>query len=84
LNVGLGPFVSLSSNLGPVGSTIGILGQGFTGTKRVAFAGIPAAFTVDSDTYLTATVPSAATLGFVTVRTLSGTLKSNRKFHVTP
>jgi hypothetical protein len=44
----------------------------------------PAAFTVKSDTYLTATVPSGATTGKVTVTTPSGTLKSNKIFRVTP
>ncbi|HWZ81084.1 MAG TPA: choice-of-anchor tandem repeat GloVer-containing protein [Terriglobales bacterium] len=84
LNVALNPFVSLVSTSGPVGSTIGILGQGFTGTKKVVFAGGAAAFTVVSDTYLTATVPALAKLGFVTVKTPSGALKSNKKFRVTP
>ena len=85
LNVGLKPFVSLVSFLGPVGTTIGILGQGFTGTKKVTFGGgSAAAFTVVSDTYLTATVPTGALTGFVAVRTPSGILKSNRKFIVSP
>jgi hypothetical protein len=37
-----------------------------------------------SDTYLTATVPNGATSGFITVTTPSGTLKSNKKFLITP
>src|ERR1019366_5199962 len=80
---GLKAFVSLVSNSGAVGSTVGILGQGFTGTKKVTFTGGSATFSVVSDTYLTATVPSGAKLGFVTVKTPTGTLKSNKKFRVT-
>ncbi len=83
-NVNLIPFVSLVSTSGAVGSTVGILGQGFTGTKKVTFTGGSATFSVVSDTYLTATVPTGAKLGFVTVKTRTGTLKSNKKFRVTP
>jgi uncharacterized repeat protein (TIGR03803 family) len=83
-NLGLGPFVSLVSTAGRVGNTVGILGQGFTGTTGVSFNGTPATFTLASDTFLGATVPEGATTGFVTVTTPSGTLASNHKFHVRP
>ena len=69
---------------GKVGSPIGILGQGFTGTTDVLVNGTAATFTVVSDTYLTAKVPSGATTGFVTVTTPSGTLTSNKIFRVKP
>jgi uncharacterized repeat protein (TIGR03803 family) len=82
-SAGLKPFVSLVSSAGTVGATIGLLGQGFTNTKKVAFAGVPATFTVVSDTFLTATVPSAATTGFVTVRTSDDFLRSNKRFTLT-
>jgi uncharacterized repeat protein (TIGR03803 family) len=81
-DVGLAPFVSLVSTSGKIGKTIGILGQGFTGTTGVSFNGTSAAFTVKSDTYLTATVPSGATTGSVTVATPGGTLVSNKQFRV--
>lgn len=81
-DIGLAPFVSLVSTAGKVGKTIGILGQGFTGTTGVSFNGTAAAFTVKSDTYLTATVPSGATTGFVTVTTPGGNLVSNKQFRV--
>ena len=84
LDMGLRPFVSLVSSAGRVGSTIAILGQGFTGTTSVSFHGINAAFTVKASTYLTAIVPSGATTGFVRVTTPSGTLTSNKKFRVLP
>jgi uncharacterized repeat protein (TIGR03803 family) len=83
-NAGLKPFVSLVSTSGKVGKTVEILGQGFTGTKGVSFNGKGATFKVVSATYLTATVPSGATTGSVTVTTSGGTLTSNKQFRVTP
>jgi hypothetical protein len=82
LDMGLGPFVAFVRSTGKVGQTGGILGQGFTGTTSVSFNGIPASFTVVSDTFLKATVPQGATTGYVTVTTPSGTLTSNVVFHV--
>lgn len=83
-DMGLGPFVRLVSTTGKVGKTVEVLGQGFTGTTAVSFNGTAASFTVAQDTYLTTTVPSGATTGFVTVTTPSGTLKSNQQFRVKP
>jgi uncharacterized repeat protein (TIGR03803 family) len=80
----LKPFVTLVPNSGKVGAKIGILGQGLTGTTAVYFNGVMAAFTVVSNTYLTAVVPSGATTGPVTVTTPTGTLTSNKLFNVTP
>jgi len=86
LNVGLGPFVSFlpPQSFGKVGASIGIFGQGFTGTTAVAFGGTPATYTVSSDTYLTAKVPAGALSGQVTVTTPGGKLTSNKEFRVTP
>ena len=86
LGMKLGPFVSFVGPLfeGKVGKTIEILGQGFTGASKVSFRGVAATFTVVSDTYLTAVVPSAATTGSVTVTTPGGILTSNKVFRVTP
>jgi len=83
LDVGLGPFVRLVSTSGKAGATVQILGQGLTGTTRVSFGKTRAAFTVVSDTYLTATVPKRARTGFVTVTTPGGTLTSSQTFRVT-
>jgi len=85
LGMGLGPFVSFVGPQfsGKVGKTIEILGQGFTRTTKVSFHGLPATFTVVSDTYLTAVVPAGATSGFVTIKTPGGTLTSNKIFRVT-
>ncbi len=77
-------FVSFLPGASRVGQTVGIFGQGFGATSAVSFNGTPAQFTVVSDTYLTAPVPSGATTGFVTVTTSSATLTSNKKFQVRP
>ncbi|MGH9497534.1 MAG: choice-of-anchor tandem repeat GloVer-containing protein [Terriglobales bacterium] len=84
LSTGLGPFVTFARAAGRVGETGPILGQGLTGTTSVFLNGTPATFTVDSDTLIRATVPPAATTGYVTVTTPSGTLTSNVPFHVIP
>jgi hypothetical protein len=81
---GLGPFVGFDGNAGKIGQTIGILGQGFTGTSNVAFNGTSATFAVKSNTFITAVVPVGATSGFVQVTTPTGTLTSNVRFRVLP
>ena len=83
-DMGLKPFVQMVLSAGTVGSTVEILGQGFTGASSVTFNGTPATFKVVSDTYLTAKVPAGATAGNVSVATSSGTLASNRVFLVVP
>ena len=82
LDMGLGPFVTLVQPFGKVGQTGGILGQGFTGTISVTLNGVPANFTVVSDTFIKATVPAGATTGYVTVTTPTGVLTSNVPFQV--
>jgi uncharacterized repeat protein (TIGR03803 family) len=84
LNMGLTPFVTFVVPYGRVGQSGGILGQGFAGTTSVTLNGVPASFTVKSDTYLVATIPPGATTGYVTVTTPTGTLTSNKKFVVLP
>jgi uncharacterized repeat protein (TIGR03803 family) len=81
---GLAPFVELVTNYGPVGKTIDILGQGFTGATGVTFDGVKATFDNVSDTYMTVAVPSGALTGTVEVTTFTDTYKSNKIFKVTP
>ncbi len=83
-NTGLGPFVAFVMQAGKAGQTAEILGQGFTGTTSVSFNGVLANFKVRSDTFLTATVPTGATTGYVTVQTPGGKLSSNVVFQVIP
>jgi uncharacterized repeat protein (TIGR03803 family) len=83
LDMGLGPFVTFVIAAGREGGSAEILGQGLIGTTSVTFNGTPATnFTVLSDTYMTAVVPSGATSGPVLVTTPSGTLTSNKSFRI--
>lgn len=82
LDVGLTLFVSLVRDPAKVGQRTVVLGQGLTGTSGVSFNGTPASYTVQSDTFLVATVPNGATTGFVTVTTPNGVLTSNKPFQV--
>lgn len=83
LNMRLAQFVSLVGYTGRAGSTVQILGQGFSGTTGVTFNGVAASiFHVVSNTYMTAVVPSGATAGAVVVTTPSGPLRSNKNFQI--
>jgi uncharacterized repeat protein (TIGR03803 family) len=81
-STGLGPLVETVPVAAKVGKRVIILGNGLTGSTSVTFNGSPATFTVESDTYITATVPTGATTGPVSVTTPIGTLKSNPVFQV--
>jgi uncharacterized repeat protein (TIGR03803 family) len=82
-DMGLGPFVTFVRSQGHVGAVAQILGQGLTGSTSVTFNGVPAiSFSVVSDTYMTAVVPSGATTGSVVVTTPSGPLTSNVSFRI--
>ena len=68
---------------GPVGTVVTILGSNFTGATTVAFNGTAATtFTVNSPTQITATVPTGATTGTITVTTPIGTATSATPFVV--
>jgi uncharacterized repeat protein (TIGR03803 family) len=83
LNDNLAPFAALTPYAASVGTPVEILGQGFTSSSTVSFNGTPAiSVQVSSATRLTATVPTGATTGLVTVTTSSGPLTSNQPFIV--
>jgi len=84
LDKGLKAFIKTNPTFGKVGMTIGILGNNLTDASGVTFNGTPATFTVASDTYISATVPTGATTGTIEVTTPSGTLSSNVPFRVLP
>jgi uncharacterized repeat protein (TIGR03803 family) len=85
VDMGLGPFVTFVRASGEEGQITEVLGQGLTGTSSVTFNGVPAtSFTVFSDTFLMAKVPTGAITGPVVVTTPSGTLTSNRNFQILP
>jgi hypothetical protein len=61
-------FIGMNPKQGPVGTPVVITGSGFTSGSGVTFNAAPAtAVTVQSPTQLTATVPSGAATGPVTV-----------------
>ena len=67
-----------------VGSSVTISGSAFAGATSVTFNSRAAAFTVASDTTITATVPSGALTGPVTVTTPDGSSTSSTSFGVIP
>ncbi|MBC7882256.1 MAG: IPT/TIG domain-containing protein [Anaerolineae bacterium] len=78
------PTISSFSPLsGPVGTPVVITGSNFTSASAVNFNGTTAAFTVNSSTQITATVPSGATTGTISVTTSGGTATSAINFTVT-
>jgi uncharacterized repeat protein (TIGR03803 family) len=85
LSLGLAPFVRTVQNFGAVGAAVIILGNNLTGATGVTFNGATAAFSVVSDTEITATVPAGASTGSIQVVTAGGgTLSSNVAFVVLP
>jgi uncharacterized repeat protein (TIGR03803 family) len=67
---------------GPVGTTVTIRGTGLKQTTEVTFNGKSATITPDSDTQLTADVPSGATTGKIVVTTKGGSATSATSFTV--
>lgn len=69
---------------GPVGTAVDVHGTHLTGATSVTFNGTPdTSFVVDSDTDITAHVPSGATTGPIVVTTPNGTATSSSSFTVT-
>jgi hypothetical protein len=76
-------ITNLDPSSGPVGTRVGIVGGGFTGTKKVTFGGVRATnFTVVNPTLIQATVPTGAKTGKVSVTTPNGTATSKQTFTV--
>lgn len=82
LDMGLAPFINLSTYSGSIGSAVGIFGQGFDSASVVKFNGVAAKIVLSGTTYITATVPAGATDGRVTVTTGTTTLASTKTFIV--
>jgi IPT/TIG domain len=76
-------ITSFSPTSGPVGATVTINGTNFTGATSVKFNGVSATFIVNSATKITATVPTGATTGRISVTTPGGTATSTSDFTVT-
>ena len=75
-------ITGFSPTTGSVGSSVAISGTKFTGATAVKFNGVSAAFTVNSSTNISATVPSGAATGSIAVTTPDGTATSAANFVV--
>ena len=69
---------------GPVGTVVTIIGLSLTQTTNVTLGGKTAAFTVNSDSQVTTTVPTGAKTGKIAITTAGGTATSSGTFTVTP
>jgi hypothetical protein len=78
-------ITSFTPPSGTDGTTVVITGTGFTSASAVAFNGTAQpAYTVDSDTQITTTVPAGATTGPISVTAPGGTATSSTSFTVQP
>ncbi len=78
-------LLSFDPPSGPVGTPVTITGVSLTQTKGVGFGDrVPAQFTVNSDTQVTATVPTGAKSGKIGIETQGGIAISSGTFTVTP
>jgi uncharacterized repeat protein (TIGR03803 family) len=84
LGISQGAFLKTVPGASAVGSIVKILGSFPNGATSVTFSGTPAAFTTVSAYELSATVPTGAKSGTVTVATPGGTLSSYPPFQVLP
>ena len=75
-------ITGFSPSSGPPNATVIITGANFTGATAVRFHGVNAAFTVNNGTQITATVPGAATTGFIEVSGPNGSAMSVTSFAV--
>jgi large repetitive protein len=76
---------TFSPTSGPVGTSVVITGNSFTGTTSVTFGGIAAtSFQAIGDTEVDALVPTGAVTGPIVVTTAGGTGMSATSFTVTP
>lgn len=82
---GLKPFASIFVIWsGKVGTSVGILGQGFSNATGVKFGSGAGTFVAASDTFMTATVAAGATTATATVLEPGGNLVTPQKFKVIP
>jgi uncharacterized repeat protein (TIGR03803 family) len=76
-------IASFSPPSGPVGTSVTITGTGLTQTSKLTFNGtVATTFMANSDTQVTATVPTGATTDKIEITTPGGTAKSATSFTV--
>jgi len=75
---------SFTPTSGPIGTPVTITGVSLTQTKKVTFGGVKATtVTVNSDTQVTANVPTGAKTGKIAITTPGGTATNSAVFTVT-
>jgi hypothetical protein len=74
---------SFKPTSGKVRTVVTIMGQSFSQTTKVAFGTKSASFTLNSDTQVTATVPTGAKTAAIFITTKGGTATSHGVFTVT-
>jgi uncharacterized repeat protein (TIGR03803 family) len=78
-------ILSFNPTSGPVGTSVAITGVSLKQATKVAFGGVVAtSITVNSDKQVTATVPTGALTGHITINTPGGGAVSKGIFTVTP
>ena len=75
-------ITSFTPTSGPVGSTVVVIGSGLSGATAVTVDGVPANFTVRSDTEIIASMPAGVTSDPISVTTPGGTATSSICFTV--
>ena len=76
-------LLSFSPTSGTVGTPVVLTGTGLTQTTKVTFGGVPAtSFAVNSDSQVTANVPTGARTGKIVVTTTGGSATSKTNFTV--
>ena len=65
-----------------MGTVVTLTGSAFTGTTKVTFDGTSASFTVNSDTQISATVPTGAKTGKIAITTNGVVATSTSNFTV--
>jgi uncharacterized repeat protein (TIGR03803 family) len=76
-------FTSFSPTSGSVGTPVVLTGTGLTQTTKVTFGGVKATtVAVNSDTQVTANVPTGAVTGKIVITTKGGSAKSKTNFTV--
>jgi uncharacterized repeat protein (TIGR03803 family) len=78
-------ILSFNPTSGAVGASVVVTGSGLTKASKVTFGGVKATtFTVNSDSQVTATVPTGAKTGKIGITTPAGAASSSGTFTVTP
>ncbi len=75
-------ITDFSPTNGVVNDSVIITGANFTSASEVTFNGVSASFSVDSDTQITATVPTNSTPGPISVTVPGGTTVSSNSYTV--